>query len=149
VSRLDLTSSPGATPLNPNATGFILPPTFRQKEWAVTQRFGGLNSTTPVHDLLSGNSVIDIAQDEIFNFGGGGGQPTAFNGINYIPSFQHSGKHAVKIIGGGPVAPYLPRLLFVGLSDVGKVDVFEISSGRKITSIRVPGVRVVSSYWRM
>jgi len=38
--------------------------------------------------------------------------------------------------------------MFVGLSDVGKVDVFEYSTGRRISTIQVPGIRCVSSYWR-
>ncbi|GAB4160891.1 MAG: hypothetical protein Fur0037_27700 [Planctomycetota bacterium] len=145
ISRLEMTSSPGATPLNPNSGGFIQPPTFRQKEWSVTQRIGGLNSTTPVHDLLSGNAVVDLCQDEMVNVGGALGQVTQFNGLYANVPYGHSGKHAVKI---GPLLPITPKLLFVGLSDVGKVDVFEVATGRRVTSIVVPGVRVVSSYWR-
>ncbi|MCI0689432.1 MAG: hypothetical protein L0Y54_19675, partial [Sporichthyaceae bacterium] len=42
VSRLELTSSPlGPQPINQNNGGFIVPPTFRQKEWTVVQKFGG------------------------------------------------------------------------------------------------------------
>jgi len=145
VSRLDLTSSPGATPLNPNSGGFIQPPTFRQKEWSITQRFGGLNSTTPVHDLLSGNSVVDLCQDEMINSGGLAGQITQQNSLFVNVPYGHSGKHAVKLGGALPLAP---KLLFIGLSDVGKVDVFEVATGRKVTSIDVPGIRIVSSYWR-
>jgi hypothetical protein len=149
VSRLELTSAPpGVLPLNPNAGGFILPPTFRQKEWSVTQRYGGRNSTTPTHDLLSGNSVIDMAADEMINYGGAFGQGTQFNSGFTATPFQHSGKHAIKTIGGNPVAPIVPKLLFIALSDVGKVDVLELTTGRKVASISVPGVRCVSSYWR-
>ena len=35
VSRLEMMVSPGPQPLNPNTGGFLLPPTYRQKEWAV------------------------------------------------------------------------------------------------------------------
>lgn len=147
VSRMAMTSSPGATPLNPNSGGFIQPPTFRQKEWGVTQRIGGLNSTTPVHDLLSGNSVVDIALDEMVNVGGAPGQPTQFNQTNRVVPYGHSGKQTVKVL-GGLVTPFTPKLMFVGLSDVGKVDIFEVTSGRKVVTLNVPGVRVVSSYWR-
>ena len=41
-----------------------------------------------------------------------------------------------------------PRLLFIALSDVGNVDVFEINTGTRIATISVPGVRVVANYWR-
>ncbi len=149
VSRLELTAAPvGQLPLNPNSGGFILPPTFRQKEWTVTQRFGGRNATTPVRDLLSGNSVIDIAQDEIFNVGGATGQITQFNAGYANTPYVHSGKHALKLVGGAPVLPITPKLLFVALSDVGRVDVLEIATGRRVAAISVPGVRTVSSYWR-
>lgn len=147
VSRMAMTSSPGVTPLNPNSGGFIQPPTFRQKEWGVIQRFGGLNSTTPVHDLLSGNSVVDIALDEMTNFGGAPGQITPFNQNNVTVPYRHSGKQTIKVL-GAPTAPFIPKLMFVGLSDVGKVDIFEVTSGRKVVTLNVPGIRVVSSYWR-
>lgn len=149
VSRLELTSSPvGTQPLSPNATGFILPPTFRQKQWSVTQRFGGNNATTPQRDFLSGNSIIDVAQDEMVNVGGAPGQQTQFNSLFAITPYNHSGKHAIKIVANAPTLPTIPKLMFIALSDVGRVDVLEIATGRKIASIPVPGVRCVSSYWR-
>jgi DNA-binding beta-propeller fold protein YncE len=149
VSRLALTSTPiGQLPLNPSSGGFILPPTYRQKEWTVLQRFGGLSATTPVRDFLSGNSIIDIAVDELVNTGGALGQTTPFNLAFLRTPYFHSGKHTLKVIGGGAAFAVVPKLIFVALSDVGKVDVLEIETGRKITTIDVPGVRVVSSYWR-
>lgn len=149
VSRLALTASPtGQQPLNANSSGFILPPTYRQKEWHVTQKFGGSDSTTPVHDLLSGNSVVDLCQDEMFNGGGLPGQLTNFNATFNATPYVHSGKQALKVQGGGVVVPITPKLLFIGLSDVGKVDVFEIATGRKVATLEVPGVRCVASYWR-
>ena len=145
VSRLDLTSSPtGPQPLNANSGGFVLPPTFRQKEYGVNVKFGGTSATTPVRDLLSGNAVADVCTDELINFGGAAGQATQFNTGLSLPSFRHSGKDGVK----GTAPAVTPRLLFVAYSDVGRIDVFEIISGRKITSIQAPGVRSVSGYWR-
>ncbi|MFT4842483.1 MAG: hypothetical protein ACI8UD_003947 [Planctomycetota bacterium] len=149
VSRLSLTSSPaGPLPLNPVAGGFILPPTFRQKEWTVVQRIGGTPAPGSFIDQMSGNSIIDLAYDDMINVGAVAGQATI-----YAPNFSttpyfHSGKHVVKNQGGVIVPASTPRLLFVALSDVGNVDVFEISTGTRIATVSVPGVRVVSNYWR-
>jgi DNA-binding beta-propeller fold protein YncE len=149
VSRLALTSTPiGQLPLNPTTGGFILPPTYRQKEWTVVQRFGGLTASTPVRDLLSGNSIVDLATDDLVNTGGGFGQATPFNLAFLRTPYLHSGKHTLKVIGGAPSFAVVPRFMFVALSDVGKVDVLEIETGRKVVTIDVPGVRVVASYWR-
>lgn len=149
VSRLVLYSSPvGQQPLSPNTGGFILPPTYRQKEWRVQQRFGGLSATTPVRDFLSGNSIISLATDDMLNFGGGLGQFTPNNAAFVRTPYNHSGKHTLKNVGGANVAALSPKLIFVALSDVGKVDVLEIETGRRVGSIDVPGVRVVSNYWR-
>ena len=52
------------------------------------------------------------------------------------------------VANGAVIAAKTPRLMFVGLSDAGTVDVYEIETGTRIGSISVPGVRVVSSYWR-
>ncbi|MBK8096433.1 MAG: hypothetical protein IPK26_04955 [Planctomycetes bacterium] len=144
VSLLDMTSSPGVTPLNPNIGGFLLPPTFRQKEWTVLQRFGGLTSTTSIRPLLSGNSVIDLTVDDLINSGGLAGQATQFNGTLATSVIGHSGKDGRK----GTTLPIAPRLLFVAYSDVGKVDVLELTTGRRIRTLDVPGVSVLASYWR-
>jgi DNA-binding beta-propeller fold protein YncE len=149
VSRLWLTSTPvGALPLNPSSGGFILPPTYRQKEWTVTQRFGGITPGTPLRDLLSGNSVIDLATDELLNFGGLLGQGTPYNLAYLRTPYFHSGKHTVKGAAGGPTIGYIPKYIFIALSDVGKVDVFEIETGTRVATVNVPGVRVVANYWR-
>lgn len=149
VSRLSLTSSPGgALPLNPVSGGFILPPTYRQKEWTVVQRIGGTPAPGSFVDQMSGNSIIDLAYDDLQNVGGLGGQATVYAaGFTTTPYF-HSGKHVLKNQAGTIVPASTPRLLFVALSDVGNVDVFEISTGTRIATISVPGVRVVSDYWR-
>jgi len=149
VSRLWLTSSPpGQLPLNASSGGFILPPTYRQKEWGVTQRIGGFTPGTPLRDQLSGNSIIDVATDEMSNLGGALGQLTPFNSAYTTTPYSHSGKHVLKATQGGVAKAVAPKLLFVALSDVGKVDVFEIQTGTRLTTIDVPGVRVVASYWR-
>ena len=149
VSRVWLTSSPaGQLPLNPSSGGFILPPTYRQKEWSVTQRIGGISATTPVRDLLSGDSIVDLCTDDLRNFGGYLGQLTPFNASYTATPYSHSGKHVAKNANGAVVHAVAPRLLFVALSDVGKVDVIEIGTGTIRATIDAPGVRVVASYWR-
>jgi len=149
ISRLGLTSTPiGALPLNPVIGGFILPPTFRQKEWTVVQRIGGTPGPGSFVDQVSGNSIIDLCHDDLFNFGGAVGQGSPFNISASTTPYFHSGKHTVKNIAGVPVQGVSPRLLFVALSDVGNVDVFEIDTGTRLATISVPGVRVVSNYWR-
>ena len=82
------------------------------------------------------------------NFGGAYGQVTQFNGSAAQTPYNHSGKHSVKVVGGVVGASTQPKLLFAALSDVGKIDVLELQSGRRIRTIDVPGVRVVSCYWR-
>ncbi|MCC6670329.1 MAG: hypothetical protein IT458_04665 [Planctomycetes bacterium] len=149
ISRLDLTTSPiGPQQVNPNQGGFIQQPSFRQKEWTVIQRFGGLNANTPIKDLLSGNAPVDIAVDEMFNNGASPGQVTPFSTQIPQPPMNHSGKGSVKVAGGAAVQPILPKLIFVALRDVGKVDIFEFGTGRKVKTIDVPGVAVVGTYWR-
>ncbi len=140
-----MTSSPGQTPLNPNSGGFIQPPTFRQKEWGITQTIGGQSANAPIQDLLSGNTVVDIAVDEMINQGGIQNFFTSFSGSLPLVPWGHSGKGALKT---GNVQVSLPKLMFVALSDVGRVDVIEVFTGRRVTSISVPGVTAVSSYWR-
>ncbi|MBL8756402.1 MAG: hypothetical protein JNK15_24120 [Planctomycetes bacterium] len=149
VSRLSLTSSPnGALPLNPSSGGFILPPTYRQKEWTVVQRWGGVSPTTPVQDTMSGNSIVDLCVDDMVNNGGLAGQPNLFAPNYNATPYTHSGKHVVKASGGGLAAANAPRLMFVALSDVGNVDVFELLTGTRVATISVPGVRTVTNYWR-
>lgn len=149
VSRLNLTSTPtGVLPLNPSSGGFILPPTYRQKEWTVTQRFGGLSPTTPVQDQLSGNSVVDLCTDDLQNLGGLLGQGNAYAPSYNQTPYQHSGKHVVKAVPGGVAASTTPRLMFIALSDTGNVDVVEMQTGTRVATLAVPGVRVVANYWR-
>ena len=145
VSRLGLTATPtGTQPTQQNQGGNLLPPTFRQKVWSVTQRFGGGNATTPVRDQLSGNAPIDLALDEIYNFGAVADQTTAFNQGVQPPPTGHSGKGVVKA--GQPA--FSPKFLFVALADTGRVDVFQVDSGQRLATIVTPGVLAVASYWR-
>jgi hypothetical protein len=149
VSRLGLTSTPlGPLPLNPSSGGFILPPTYRQKEWTVVQRIGGVPAPGSFVDQISGNSIIDLCNDDLFNFGAAGGQVSPFFASAATTPYFHSGKHTIKAVGGAPVAAVVPKLLFIALSDTGNVDVFEIDSGTRLATISVPGVRVVANYWR-
>lgn len=149
VSRLSLTTTPGgALPIAPIAGGFILPPTYRQKEWTVVQRFGGFTPGTPIRDQLTGNSVVDLCVDDILNNGGLIGQGGPFAANYALTPYIHSGKYTVRPTPGGPVKGSAPRLLFVALSDTGNVDVFELGTGTRIVTLDVPGVRVVSNYWR-
>jgi hypothetical protein len=149
VSRLALTASPnGQLQLNPISGGFILPPTFRQKEWTVTQRIGGLSQTSPGQIQLSGNSIIDLCVDDLLNNGGLLGQGNAFAPSYTATPYQHSGKHLLKAVPGGALPVVTPRLLFVATSDTGKVDVIELQTSAKLATISVPGVRVVANYFR-
>jgi hypothetical protein len=149
LSRLELTSGPaGAQAITQNSGGFQLSPTFRQKEWTVTQRIGGFNPTTAIKDLLSGNTIVDVTFDEMRNVGALPDLTNAFQTNLTQPPMRHSGKSIVKANGGAAAIPFQPKLVFIALSDAGKVDVFEFGSGRKIKSLDVPGVSCVSTYWR-
>ncbi len=102
-------------------------------------------ATTPVKDLLSGNTIADFTMDDMINSGGLLDLRTAFSSSIPPAPFLHSGKGAVKT---GNFVPIIPKLLFVALSDVGRVDVLELGTGKLILSISVPGVTTVSAYWR-
>ncbi|MCR9243457.1 MAG: hypothetical protein NXI31_00390 [bacterium] len=149
VSRLALTATPVLPqPLNPSIGGFVLPPTYRQKEWTVTQRFGGANATVASGQFLSGNSIVDLCTDNLLNVGGALGQSTLFNLAYLRTPYFHSGKHTIKNVTGTPVPALTPRFLFVALSDAGQIDVLEFGTGTRVARIDVPGVRVVADYWR-
>ena len=151
VSRLELTASPtGQQPTNQLSSGFILPPTFRQKQWTVTGSFGGSDPNLPLNQRLSGNSPIDVAFDEMLNGGALPNQLTPFNGGVGQSFILHSSKGAalLPILAFIPSAAYIPRYIFIALSDTGKIDVFDLNTEAKITSIDVPGVTMLASYWR-
>jgi DNA-binding beta-propeller fold protein YncE len=143
VSHLELTSSQvGPIPINAGAGGFILPPTFRQREWTITGRIGGRTASTPIKDTLSGNSPIDMTFDDIFNNGALTDQQS--NQISNLIYADHSGKSDAKV---GAMAT-IPRFLFVAMGDTGKIDIMELDTGKRIKTIDCPGVKVLSGYWR-
>ena len=69
VSRLNLTSTPnGQLQLNPASGGFILPPTYRQKEWTVVQRIGGTPSPgSPDSTIASGRQASTSSTSSLRN----------------------------------------------------------------------------------
>jgi hypothetical protein len=146
VSRCELTTSPvGQQPIQQQTgTGFLLPPTFRQKEWTITEQFGGASPSQPLNLRFSGNSVADFAFDEMFNQGAGVNQVTQFNGSLGQSILGHSAKGAVM----NGIRPMRPAYLFVALGDVGKVDVIDVVSRIRVTTLDVPGVALLSTYWR-
>ncbi len=148
ISHLELTTSPtGQLPIDANTGYYILPPTFRQREWTINGRLGGLNSTTRIRTLLSGKDPADIAVDDVFNWGALPDYRSTF--ISNLTYADHSGKGMLKSQGGGGGFPSsVPRLMFIALQDVGKVDVVEIDTGQKLAEISAPGVTSLSHYWR-
>lgn len=150
VSRLEMTSSPGLQPLSPNNGGFLLPPTYRQKEWGVTQTYGGYSATNPTRDALSGRAPREVCADEIFNIAGAPGQITGFNNFVPLPPPGHSDKSLAKVpAGGAATSPVTSKFLFIAIADKGVVDVFDIGTAEMVTTIDVGGTpSVLGSYWR-
>lgn len=134
ISKLELTSSPMGAGVNDV-----------RKQWSVTQRIGGLNPTTPVGSLLSGNAPVDLAFDDIRNFGAHPDFPSPFHQVR--PAL-HSSKSQVKNVSGVPTAATSSKLLFVAVADSGMVDVIELATGRVLTSLSTPGVQSLAHYWR-
>jgi hypothetical protein len=142
VSRLALTGGFGPVFGGPRGDQDA----FFARQWSVTDRIGGLNPTTPVHDMFSGNYAVDLAFDDVRNEG-------AFPDVGSLllpnlPVAPHSGKGQAKRKFGTVVAAHQPRLMFLALADTGRVDVFEMATGRRLTSPAVPGVRCLGAYWR-
>jgi hypothetical protein len=149
VSRMELTATPrGILPTQQNVGGFILPPTFRQKVWSVTQRFGGSDPAVPGNQRLSGNSPIDVTTDEMFNNAGLAAQTTTFAGNLSQSIIQHSAKSAVFVNNGAPVLPFVPRYLFVALGDVAAIDIFDLATRTRVRTLSVPGVRSLTGYFK-
>lgn len=146
VSRCELTTSPqGQQPIQQQTgTGFTLPPTFRQKEWTITEQYGGAAPSQSLNVRFSGNSVADFAFDEMFNQGALTNQVTQNNASLGISAFGHSAKGAVM----GGLRPIRPAFLFVALNDVGKIDVIDVIARIRVTTLDVPGVSMLSTYWR-
>ncbi|MEM7202723.1 MAG: hypothetical protein AAF628_20820 [Planctomycetota bacterium] len=114
----------------------------------VAQRLGGIGSGPGAfRDLLSGNNPVDLAFDELVNQGALPDMVSTV--VTGLPTNPHSGKGQVKrSTSGTQVRAVVPNTIFIALRDVGKVDVFEISSGRKLRTIDAPGVRSLGHYWR-
>ncbi|MHC5062477.1 MAG: Ig-like domain-containing protein [Planctomycetota bacterium] len=150
VSRVELTASPaGQQPLTQLAGGFIQAPTFRQKIWSVTRQVGGASPNQPLGALLSGNTAVSVAFDESFNNGVVQNQITPFNSGVSESFLGHSSKGAIlQTPFFGFAIPYVPRFMFIALPDAGVIDVFDLESRAKITSIPVPQARVLATYWR-
>ncbi len=146
VSKLELTSSPGQQPLNAASGGFTLPPTFRQKEWKVTQTFGGTANANK--GRLSGRSPRDMAIDEMINFAGTGSVPsTLAPGTALQTPMLHSDKGTFR--GTTTGIPVSPKFLFIAITDRGVVDVFDYTTGEFVRAIDVGGTpAVLGSYWR-
>ncbi len=145
VSHLELTSSPnGPTPITQNqGGGQQIPPTFRQRVWSVTGRLGG----DAGKGLLSGDSPIDIALDDLNNSGALADSPSSQ--VSNLVYADHSGKSQIKRTSNGQTVPSTtPRFLLVALSDTGTVDVIEVDSGKIVKTIKATGVSCLSHYWR-
>ncbi len=144
ISHLELTSSPtGPQPIDASSGGFTLPPTFRQKVWTITSSLGNPDQEK---QKLNGKDIVDIAMDDMNNFGAYPDAQSTF--VSNLVYADHSGKGHFKNINGQLVPAVTPRFMFVGLGDSGRVDVIEIDSGNVVRSIPVSGVRVLASYWR-
>lgn len=116
-----------------------------QRVWSVTQRYGGLNATTRVRDFFSGNAIVDLAFEETHNDGASPDVPSPLPGLTYA---RHSGKGQLKQTATGPIPAHRSLIMFAACSDVDRVDVVQISTGQRLTSIAVPQVHCLSHYWR-
>src|SRR5690606_35643854 len=119
-----------------------------QKQWTVTQKFGGSDPTVPGNQRLSGNSPIDVATDEMQNNGYLPNQLTFYNGTLGISIIQHSSKGVSLAGAGGGVMAYVPKFLFIAMKDTGTIDVFDLVTRAKVTTLSVPGVTSLSGYWK-
>ena len=146
VSRVAMVASPsGPLPYVPAVSDTELPDA-RQRAWGVVLRVGGPGATTPLKDRFSGNDLVDVAFDDILNFGA---LPDARSLLHPNLSYAaHSGKGHVKLTPTGLLPAHQPKFLFAACGDSGKVDAFELASGRKIATVDAPGVSALGHYWR-
>jgi hypothetical protein len=115
--------------------GFTPDPNFRSKEFNTNNLWSG---------VFSSASVVDVAVDDLNNFGDFIATRSVYTGGSFI---QHSGKSLLRVV-GAPTTVSDPRFLFVANAN-GFVDVIDLESGDIfIDPIRVPGVRVLAHYWR-
>ena len=64
----------------------------------------------------------------------------------YLTAWRGELTFAAAVLGGA--APFQPVFLFVALGDTGKIDVIDMVARVKITTIDVPGVNLLATYWR-
>ncbi len=135
VAEVYLKSSPvGGISLSVNA--FVPDPNFRSKEFTTNNRWVG---------QFSSGSIVDLAMDDLDNFGDFIATRSVKTGGN---SIKHSAKDITRNILGIQVPVSNPRFLFVANAN-GFVDVINLENGASyVDPIRVPGVRVLASFWR-
>ncbi|RMH04102.1 MAG: YncE family protein [Planctomycetota bacterium] len=134
VSNLHLKDAPFGT-RNLALNGFVPDPNFRSKEFAVRREYT---------NILSSSSVVDIALDNLSNWGGMSVITSQYASNKFI---NHSSKSLVRTT-AGLLTVAEPQFLFVANSN-GILDVVDISSGTLfVPSISVPGLQVLCDYWR-
>lgn len=109
-----------------------------------TQSVGGFDPSRPSSTLLSGNHVVDIAFDDVHNHGA-----LADRRLQTLPpsTLQHSNKGIAKVDGAQFVPAHAPRLVFIALGDTGKIDVFDLSTHAKLSTLDAPGVTCLGNYF--
>ena len=80
----------------------------------------------------------------MLNSGAQPNQLTNFNRGVASSILGHSAKGA--LLGGAP--PIQPAFMLVAFQDTGKIDVVDLAARVKITTLDVPGVQFLASYWR-
>lgn len=134
ISNLHLKDAPVGQ-RNLSLNGFVPDPNFRAKEFAIKREFT---------NILSSSSVVDIALDNLNNYGGVSFATSIYGSNKFI---RHSSKSLVRTA-LGLLTVSEPQFLFVANSN-GMVDVISLRTGTLyVPSIAVPGVRVMCDYWR-
>ncbi|HJM40569.1 MAG TPA: hypothetical protein QGG59_10720, partial [Planctomycetota bacterium] len=132
VAELYLKDAP-ATPRQTALNGFLPDPSFRSKEFSINREFMG---------NLSSSTIVDIAMDDLSNFGGFSQVTSMTAGAKTV---NHSSKSLYRTLAG---AVSKPRFLFVANAN-GKLDIIELATGNLyVDSISIPGAQVLASYWR-
>lgn len=127
---LDSAPTGSVTVSPPVGTG--VDPNRRNKEWLVIKQY---------ENVFSSSSILDLAVDDLNNFGSLSTTYTVFGGGNIVP---HSSKSLVR--GAAPVSN--PRFLFAASSS-GFIDVINITDGTLASPpVRVEGVSTLAHYWR-